>query len=186
MKKITWISPYLDIVLDEVPLDSKDILEVGCGSGIFGFILKKTRPDAVIHGVEPFKYPLGHYDFIFRKTWDQFWKDAQSYDVIICNETIEHMDKKSALNFLNEARTVANKVIVGTPYQFDQQDPYDDNPYQVHQCVLTEKDFHDNGYETKIISFNDKKGIRAYSNSRLTDLLGCKKMNIIGVWNDSS
>jgi len=40
--RITWISPYLDIVLDEIPVDVKSILEVGCGSGIFGFIIKKN------------------------------------------------------------------------------------------------------------------------------------------------
>ncbi len=119
VKRITWISPYFDIVLDEVPLDAKRILEVGCGSGIFGFILKKTRPDAFIVGVEPFDYELDHYDYIHRMDWLDYYKynQKEKFDVIVCNETLEHMPEKEALEFLEDAKRIAKKVIIGTPFK---------------------------------------------------------------------
>jgi hypothetical protein len=157
--RITWISPYLDIVLDEIPTDSKKILEVGCGSGIFGYILKKTRPDATLHGVEPFDYPLDHYDQIFRMEWVEFIRrNKEKYDVLVCNETVEHMEKKDALEFLENASNITGKAIVGTPYKFDQQPAYDNNPYQVHKSVISVKEFKKCGYEPRIIGFSDKHG----------------------------
>ena len=184
MSHITWISPYLDIVLDEVSLDAKKILEVGCGYGIFGFILKKTRRDATVEGIEPFDYSLGHYDKLYKMDWKTFFKDNEyDYNVIICNETVEHMEKCDALDFLDQAKSIAPKVIVGTPYQFDQQDAYDGNPYQVHKCVITEKDFHKKGYVTKRLGFS-KNGIRYYHEPSIqSKLLRVTPMNIIAVYN---
>ncbi len=183
MNKITWIDPYLDLVLNEIPVDTKTILEVGCGSGIFGFILKKTR-DAKIVGVEPFAYELDHYDFIYQMTWKKFFKMNQAFDVLVCNETVEHMEKKDALDFLDEAKTVADKVIITTPHKFDQQPAYDDNPFQVHQCMISKEEFEKNEYGVKQIGFNIKNGIRMYSESTMySKLLQINPTNLIAIYN---
>ncbi len=176
----------MDLVLDEIPIDAKRILEVGCGSGIFGFILKKTRT-AVILGVEPFEYELGHYDYIYDMTWTEWFEKTsiseKSFDVIVCNETIEHMEKRDALRFLDEVKTRANKIIIGTPYKWDQQEAYDNNSYQVHKCVISKEEFEDHGYDVKQVGVNLKNGIRMYSKStRYSKVLNINPTNLIAIY----
>lgn len=185
MDRITWIDPYFDIVLSHIPTDTKTIMEVGCGSGIFGFILKKTRPDAMLDGVEPFGYDLSHYDSIFRGTWKQYLKNTTGkHDVLVANETVEHMEKNDALDFLYESCEVAGKVIIVTPYKFDQQPAYDDNPYQIHRCVITVDEFEQAGFATKLIGFSNRKNIEGrhvYSHTikHWPRILGITPTNII-------
>jgi hypothetical protein len=186
-ERITWIDPYLDILLDKIPIDSKSILEVGCGSGIFGFILKKTR-SARVEGIEPFKgYELNHYDHIYRCEWKDFDKIGKNFDVAVSNETIEHMEKEDALSFLQQVKTVANKVIITTPYKFDQQPAFDDNPYQIHKSVISQKDYEKEGYKVKIIGKMLVKGIstRTYYDPKLSiiaKIMGNTSTNIMGIW----
>lgn len=188
MDKITWIDPYLDLVLKQVPLDAKSILEVGCGSGIFGFILKKTR-DSKVDGIEPFGYDLNHYDHIIRSDWKSFYRSTtHKYDVLVSNETIEHMKKNDAIWFLHEAKSIADKVIITTPYTFDQQPAYDDNPLQVHQCVITKEDFEKEGYTVRIIGLKENESghtriLYNPSHKLFAKLMGVTPMNIMGVWN---
>lgn len=192
MDKITWISPYLDLVLDEIPTDSKNILEVGCGSGIFGFILKKTR-DVQLQGVEPFGYDLSHYDHLWRSTWKQYHRTSKGYgvpnhfDVLVCNETVEHMEKNDALSFLHEAKQSADKVIIVTPYKFDEQPAYDDNEYQKHMCAVSTDDFESEGYTVKLIGHSNRKGFDSRilytpQTNMITKLIGVTPTNIMAVW----
>ncbi|HSA76901.1 MAG TPA: methyltransferase domain-containing protein [Nitrosarchaeum sp.] len=182
--KITWIQPYYDLILNEIPVDAKTILDVGAGYGIFGYIMKKART-ATISAVEPFDYPLGVYDFLFTTTWQKF-HDEKNYDVIVSTEMIEHMSHDDAIAFLDSARHRAKKVIVATPYSFERQEAYDGNQYQIHKCVVSLDDFKDNGYKTKLLGTLCFRGLvcRVYFHPRLKPLmkiLGVKITNIIGV-----
>jgi hypothetical protein len=192
LNRITWISPYLDVVLDEIPICSRNILEVGCGSGIFGYILKKTRPFSNIQGIEPFRYDLPHYDFLWRTTWKQYITTKRNndipnhFDVLVCNETIEHMEKNNALSFLSEVKTISDKIIIVTPYKFEQQSPYDNNEYQIHRCVMTLNDFKSEGYTVKLIGFNNKNGIRMiYNPSIYSKMLKITPTNIMAIYDKS-
>jgi len=158
MADITWVQPYYHIILDLIPRESKTILDVGAGYGIFGYILKKTRA-AIITSIEPFYNDLPH-DINYKITWDAWLSNhAQYHDVVVATEFIEHLEKSRALHFLEDVKKICNKSIIATPLEFEEQPTYDGNLRQIHQCLITEKDFMDKGY--KVIKL---------------------ERNIIGVW----
>ena len=154
MKDITWIQPYYHLILDRVPRDATTFLDVGAGSGIFGFILTRTRNVEQLDAIEPFSYELDHFNHVFRMSWKD-WYDEQSstYDVLISTECIEHMNKEDALRFLDQAKDIAKNIVIATPRKFEEQKPYDGNDYQIHRCVISEAEFIEKGYKTLL--FND-------------------------------
>ncbi len=144
---ITWIQPYYHLLLQMIPNDTKTLLDVGAGYGIFGYIIKKTRNLSRLDAVEPFYTDLPHYDNVYKT----IWKDAKfdiSYDVLVATEVIEHMEKTDALKFLEDCKKVANHVIIATPKKFESQNAYDKNEYQTHKCVISKKEFKKAGYTT--------------------------------------
>lgn len=189
MHTVTWIEPYYDLILNEIPKDVKDVLEVGCGSGILGFIIKQTRQCKVL-GIEPFDYDLGHYDSCYRGTWQEWinsecvFSPSYRYGCIVSTECIEHMEKKDALVFLQEAKKIAEKVVIATPYKFDHQPAYDNNPHQVHKSLITVKDFQSLGYQVKFVSSdrNLSYGFRRYGRyHRIAGLL-YNITNLVGIY----
>ena len=154
MKDITWIQPYYHLILDMVPRDATTFLDVGAGSGIFGFILTRTRDVKQLHAIEPFGYELDHFNNVFRMTWrDWYDKQPSIYDVLISTECIEHMEKEDALLFLDQAKNIAKNIVVATPIKFEEQKAYDGNDYQRHKSVISEAEFIEKGYKTLL--FND-------------------------------
>ena|SRR3990167_4702723 len=154
MKDITWIQPYYHLILDMVPRDATAFLDVGAGSGIFGFILTRTRDVKQLHAIEPFGYELDHFNNVFRMTWKEWYQKQPSiYDVIISTECIEHMEKEDALLFLDQAKNIAKNIVVATPIKFEEQKAYDGNDYQRHKSVISEAEFIEKGYKTLL--FND-------------------------------
>ncbi len=196
--RITWIQPYYDLILNLIPIDTKTILDIGSGNGIFGFILRKTR-NAKLTAIEPFtEYDLWHYDYIIRKKWQDcnFNELAQTseldrpkynkYDCITALEMIEHLSKEDALDFLQWTKFTANKVIISTPYVFEKQPAYDNNELQKHVCNITIKDFLNEGYRVYLFGTIAIRGIilRFFANKNLEPLLrGIGNIaNIIGVY----
>ena len=188
MNKITWIQPYYDLVLNKIPVDAKSILDVGSGYGIFGFIMEKAR-GAVVSSIEPFEYDTSHYNYTYRMTWQQWYNDTikkqNKFDVIVSTEMIEHMTHEDAMAFLDTARLRADKVIVATPYEFEEQDAYDDNEFQVHRCKVTVEDFIRHEYKVQLLGTFRFKGMTArvlYHPKwiNILRLIGVKPTNIIG------
>lgn len=191
IEKITWISPYFDLVLNEIPKETKSLLDVGAGNGIFGLIVKKTRNLDKIDCVEPFNYDLHHFDTIYKQTWSTYWAENNSksqYDVIICLETIEHMTKDKVEEFLYEARQMAKKIIIVTPYYFQQQNTYDGNELQKHQSLVTIDDLKSHGYKIRLIGtwkITKLLSFRVFYHYKLKTLLrifGIKPTNIMGIF----
>ena len=184
-EKITWIEPYFDLILNKIPLDTKTVLDVGCGSGVFGFIISKTR-NCKIFGIEPFDYDLSHYSNIFRGTWKEFFLKNKSahFDIIIVTETIEHMERGDALNFLEEAKTITDRIIVVTPYKWQQQPAYDNNQFQVHKSLITAKDLKNAGYDVSIIGKISSRyfSSRFYTRYNLVTKSFLSISNLVGVY----
>lgn len=99
-----WHTHKLDQVLKLLPKNSKNILDVGCASGILTAEIAKTFPEGKITGVDCYnkaiafaqkKYP--HINFKVADAHRLPIKD-KSFDLVICTETLEHLvDPKKAL-----------------------------------------------------------------------------------------
>lgn len=93
--KSTYFTNTRSEMLDYVPLECKNILEIGCGEGIFSGLLKK-RSDVTICGVEPdeksAKVASQVLDRVIVSFFDQALPQLEenSFDCIIFNDVIEH------------------------------------------------------------------------------------------------
>ena len=92
------------------------LLEVGCGEGnIINFMIKKYKP-SYIKGLDidekmlrnlSKKYP----QFDFKKQFlDEKFQDEQEYDLVLCLEVLEHIEKYNAA--LNNIKKIKSKKIV--------------------------------------------------------------------------
>ncbi|MCB1644785.1 MAG: class I SAM-dependent methyltransferase [Pseudomonadales bacterium] len=96
-----------------LPATYQTVLEVGCGEGTFSQVLK---PDAEIWGIEPMatiRHPMHR---TFASTFDDACDDLPDnyFDLIICNDVIEHMPDHDF--FFSQARSklTANGVLIGS------------------------------------------------------------------------
>ena len=85
-----------------------------------------------------------------------------SYDVVLCLDVVEHLEKQLALKVIDECKRIARKkAIIYTPSEFkDNMDAVSnswdlgENPHQKHLCVLDLNDFSSRGYMTQIVTDN--------------------------------
>jgi SAM-dependent methyltransferase len=90
--------PYIDGSRAEmirfIPPSANRILDVGCAYGGFGALVKKTRPDAVVIGVEPSEKAAATASTRLDKvTCGTFPDDAEDhdFDCIVFNDVLEHV-----------------------------------------------------------------------------------------------
>ena len=84
-----------------VPQTAKNILEVGCGIGLFSKTLHQQRPDTMTVGVEPYsgaaeearKNLHAFYPCLFDETTAATLKNdyPQGFDAIVFNDVLEHL-----------------------------------------------------------------------------------------------
>ena len=85
-----------------------------------------------------------------------------SYDVVICLDVVEHLDKELALKVIDECKRICrSKAFIYTPSEFkDNMEAVDNawdlgnNPHQKHLCVLSRDDFKNRGYNTRLVTDN--------------------------------
>lgn len=160
-----YVTPILDKI-SELHTDSpiKDILDVGCGGGKWGFLSRdlidfyhnsvyfKPEWELNIEGVEAFeKYRSPIYDFIYNKI---YYKPIQElmldkeYDIIFFMEVIEHLEKEEGKKVLDLLVSKARKgIFLSFPPEYDalgrhifeQQDTHH-NVYETHRSIWTEVD----------------------------------------------
>ena len=186
--KITWMQPYYDIILSHVPIGTKSLIDVGSGYGIFGYILSKARDITKLVSVEPFDYDTPQYTESIKSTWQKFYNTSPDrVDVIVSTEMIEHLTKEDAILFLKQAKCLADRVVIATPYKYEDQEKYDGNEYQVHRCVISTADFYNEGYDVRYMSTLNIRGLTARIHyhpkwQRYIKLIGIAPTNIIGVY----
>ena len=84
----------------------------------------------------------------------------KSYDIVICLDVVEHLDKELALNVIDECKRICRKrAIIYTPSKFDDNmcavsNAWDlgENPHQKHKCLLTKNDFQERGYTAQLVT----------------------------------
>jgi len=155
----TWTRPFLHELLEAIPEDAESLIDVGCGRGIVGALMRIYRNPIRLVGADIFppyidfckKFNL--YDEIYlmdlRQTPLPF--KNHEFDVATCMEVIEHLHKEYGEKLLDELQRIADTIIVSTPSHYFKQPEYhvDRNPFQAHVSKWTVSDFRKRGYEVR-------------------------------------
>jgi len=160
MPKLSKLIPYIPftgIFLIWIKLDksSRTILDVGCGKGdAMDFLNRHGKFEAV--GIDIFRPYLEEakskgcfQDLVCGDVrWLPF-KD-NSFDVVICMEVLEHLEKADGYKLLNELERVARRqILLTTPVGKHELHPFDGNPYQEHKYIWKVEDLKKLGYKVR-------------------------------------
>lgn len=110
LKKFSNLKPYINLLKKQGILNRKNILDVGCGPGEWMFAATELNPNASIVGIDIYERSLNFaMEYMQNKNIKncKFLKMSYenlldifppaSFDVIMCNSTIEYIDEKKAL-----------------------------------------------------------------------------------------
>lgn len=148
------IVPIVTVITN---LEPKSVLDVGCGFGKYGVLLREyldvwqgrvKRPDwkARIEGIDAFEgYRNPIWDFAYDKV---HVGEAQSvlptldrFDVVLIADVIEHFPQALARTVASQCLDRGSVVVVSTPREFYEQGNSNGNVYERHLCLFTERDF---------------------------------------------
>lgn len=144
------------------------ILDIGVGFGKWGFLcrdyleatkLRMVPKDwkVIIDGVEPCEQYIGElqkliYNKIYNITIEEMLSEACSYDLVIANDVLEHLEKSIAWVVLNTLIKQNKWVIVTIPLGdqlAENKTIHEEYPYERHRSIWTLEDFKDHTYLNK-------------------------------------
>lgn len=141
-----------------MPLPEFRILDVGCGFGKWGFLIRDTFEVMIgqnfnkkdwkinITGVEPFPKCITRiqkelYHEIIQKDIFEVLPKLGKYDLIIMGDVIEHFEKEKAYDLLNKLFEHSENIIISTPLGFMPQGAWADNEREIHKSGWQLTDF---------------------------------------------
>jgi ubiquinone/menaquinone biosynthesis C-methylase UbiE len=149
------LDPFVLTLLTE---QGKSYLDIGCGRGKWGYLLKISHkpPSYIVGGdieLNNLLYVKEHkiYDDVVLLDGRHLPFRDNSFDCVLAFEVIEHMKKEDGIKLLNEAERVAKeKVIVSTPllgarYYYNEEH---------HISKWTVSDLHKRGYKVRGVGFS--------------------------------
>jgi SAM-dependent methyltransferase len=164
-KVYPWV-PFgvLNTVWRKIPENTKFILDAGCGKGQpMKFINRHHGYFAV--GLDIYEPYLKQCDR--QKIHDEYvrgnitalpFKD-RSFDVVLCLEVLEHLERRDGEKLLKELERVARKqVILSTPAGKYQQKTYDGNLYQEHKHIWSLDEMKQLGYKVTGVGMRNLGG----------------------------
>jgi SAM-dependent methyltransferase len=177
---ITWIESALDIVLHHIPKNVKSVIDIGCGRGIAGAIIRIYRDPQKLVGVDVYKPYLDFckkmriYTEILQ--WDLRnlplpFNDSE-FDLAISLEVLEHLPKVKGLLLIEELERIANQVIITTPTIFFKQPLYDKNPFQKHISIWRCNELKQKGYTVRGIGGFRLPALESKYNRKISYALG--------------
>lgn len=142
------------------------ILDVGCGFGKYGVLLREyldvwhgrfEPADWRVHieGIEAWeRYRSPVHDYVYNKvhyaTAQEVLGGLDPFDLVLISDVIEHLEIEEARALVRRSLDLARAVVVSTPYEFCGQEELNDNPYQRHRCLFRRSDFPE---EARVRSF---------------------------------
>ncbi|MDR7550687.1 MAG: class I SAM-dependent methyltransferase [Armatimonadota bacterium] len=157
---ISWALPNLG---------GKRVLDVGCGTGGIGFLLRRLPGgnDAYIVGVDGWEPYL---EFVRRfNIYDEVhladlanWT-PEPFDIILAVEVLEHLEKEQGLRLLDRLEHAAREVLlVTTPNGDDRRGPVADVPLEAHRSTWHAREFIRRGYRVRGLGFRWSRKERAH------------------------
>lgn len=164
LTKLKYLLPYTypSVLKSLIPRNSKSILDVGCGDGqLMAWINNKGEYEVI--GVDISKKDLAvakkrkcifmpnkfvYKDLLIRDITKK-WRFKKKFDVVLCSQVVEHLQKEKALMLINRLEKLAERVvIIGTIngfYQFDYRIPQ--SQHDLHLSGWKPMDFSSRGYK---------------------------------------
>jgi hypothetical protein len=146
-------------------LNPRSILDVGVGFGKWGIVareyleawqgrFRREEWKVRIEGIEIFddyRNPVwdAAYDKIHIGDANRLVPALGQFDVGLICDVIEHIDKSTGRELLNQLLGHCRTVIVTTPISFWPQEEEHGNPHQKHLCLWRSEDF--DGYSGRIV-----------------------------------
>lgn len=157
------ITPILSVMQG---LQPKRVLDVGCGFGKYGVLLReyfdiwherfaKDTWQLHLEGIEAFeRYRNPIHDYAYNHVHygeaQQVFGGLGAFDVVLIADVIEHLEKEQAKALVRQSLEHAPVVVISTPREFYEQPDLFDNPYEVHRNHFTRADLPD-GAEIRVI-----------------------------------
>jgi len=167
LQKILWNTPYSFMSIHKKALsDGRSILDVGCSDGLFLSALIHDSKNYTIDGIDIFAKSLkaakkrGLYQKLIKgdvvTVCASLIKKKKKYDIVLCSELIEHLDKKKGERLLKFLEKLARKrIIITTPngYLEQQHEHVEKNPYEFHKSGWELTEFTQRGYQARGVGF---------------------------------
>jgi len=114
---LSSIGETVKLVANNIPNDYANILDMGCGEGIYGMVLKSLfRKKIVIDGVDIVEGQFVNtiYDSFYKADMAD-WEIPYIYDTILILHVLEHFPIDEAVKLINKAKEVCDCLIIGLP-----------------------------------------------------------------------
>ena len=114
---LSAIGETVKIIADCLPKDYGEILDCGCGEGIYGMVLKSIfRNKIMIEGIdqEEGQFVSSIYDRFYKSSligWDYDY----GYDVVLFLHVLEHFTMEEAIQIIERFKQNCETMIVGLP-----------------------------------------------------------------------
>lgn len=144
-------------------IDPEVVMDLGCGSGAYGKVLKRKIPNVHMIGLDGcFKYLtsmycLGAYEArIHMDIMDYLMGPVYvCQDLTICMDVIEHFEKTEAITVMNH---LPEPAIISTPLFDYEQGMIEGNPLEEHKCFFTEEEILELGFDKLYSVEYDERG----------------------------
>jgi SAM-dependent methyltransferase len=164
-------------------LDSKcqSLLDVGCGTGRGGTIIRRHRGHILMVGADIFMPYLQKcrksniYDALVYCDARRLPFRKKTFDAAICREVIEHLERQEGEELIKQLEQIARKqLILTTPVGVYEQHESDGNPFQEHRSFREPGDLRRLGYTVRgvgIRKMHGEQGLQSHFPDSLTWLL---------------
>lgn len=106
----------LEILRELIPQDVKSILDVGCGNGI---VTNELAKDYTVTGIDPSAAALKHVRCAkIQASIIDIPMENSSFDLVCCNEVLEHLDPTELKQGIAELKRVSRKyLLISVPHR---------------------------------------------------------------------
>ena len=148
---------------------NKTLLDVGCGPGRPGEIIKRHR-DVYTVGTDIFLPYLKNcqqhqsHDEIVQCDVRFLPFGSESFDAVLCKEVVEHLRKQEAGDLVKQLEQIARRqVIITTPVGREPEDVYQEhapnnNPFERHRSAMKPKELRKLGYTVRGVGIYNSYG----------------------------